>query len=295
MKKPTLLVLAAGMGSRYGGLKQMDAMGPRGETILDFSLRDAIRAGFGRVIFVIRRDFSNEFQEKFGRNFEGEIELEYVFQEQEDLPKGFALPKGRVRPWGTAHAILAGRHLIKNSFVVINADDFYGSAAFQQAAAFLDGAHCDDLSMVGYPIEKTLSENGAVNRGVCEIDREGFLVSVEEITEIKQNEGRLSGFDENGSERILKRDEIVSMNFWVFPPGFMDDLAEIFEEFLKAQGDDLRAECYIPTVVDSLIRSKKRKCQVLQTDATWFGVTYPQDKARVAEALGALIENGEYE
>ncbi len=297
--KPTLLVLAAGMGSRYGGLKQMDPMGPNGETVLDYSVFDAIRAGFGRVVFIIREDFAEAFQQSVGARFAGLIQVDYAFQKLEDLPADFTVPEGRVKPWGTAHAVRAARHLVSEPFAVINADDFYGSDAYVRAAAFLskprsenDKAH---YAMIGYPLINTLSDHGDVNRGICSRDENGLLSGVEEYVKIERDsDGVVRGNALDGTRNEVCEESPVSMNFWAFSHCFMDHLETEFTHFIRDFGHVEKSENYIPTVVDSLIRSNKADCSVLRTTSHWFGVTYPEDKPHVVASIRKLIESGEY-
>lgn len=300
MNKPTLVVLAAGMGSRYGGLKQMDPMGPNGETVLDYSVFDAIRAGFDRVIFIIREDFVELFKNKVGAKFSDKIKVEYAFQRLDDLPSGFAPHPDRVKPWGTTHAILAARELIGDSpFAVINADDFYGQDSFLQLSKHFASAQntTSDIaqcSMVGYKLDNTLSEHGNVNRGICSIEN-GLLVTVEEHVEITVEEDGVCRGDNLESQRIpLSTDSIVSMNFWGFPPSILKDLEEHFERFLANHGHELKSECYIPTVIDEMIHSKRAECNVLETSSSWFGVTYPDDKERCVASIKTLVDEGQY-
>jgi len=297
--KPTLLVLAAGMGSRYGGLKQMDPMGPNGETVLDYSVYDAIRAGFGRVVFIIREDFAEAFKSGVGARFADRIQVDYAFQKLDDLPGGFSIPEGRTKPWGTAHAVRAARHLVKESFAVINADDFYGSDAYVRAAEFLakprseqDKAH---YAMIGYPLVNTLSDHGDVNRGICTRNDNGLLSSVEEYVNIEREaDGVVRGTSLDGSRRELCEKSPVSMNFWAFTHCFFDHLENEFATFIKNFGTMEKSENYIPTVVDALIRSCNADCSVLDTTSHWFGVTYPEDKKHVVASILKLIESGEY-
>jgi NDP-sugar pyrophosphorylase family protein len=297
--KPTLLVLAAGMGSRYGGLKQMDPMGPNGETVLDYSVYDAIRAGFGRVVFIIREDFAEAFRQGVGSRFADRIQVDYAFQKLDDLPAGFTVPEGRVKPWGTAHAIRAARHLLNEPFAVINADDFYGSDAYERAAAFLsaplaghDKAH---YAMIGYPLTNTLSDHGDVNRGICTLTADGLLSGVEEYVKIERDaDGVVRGNALDGSRKAVSEESPVSMNFWAFPPCFIAHLETEFTDFLKNFAQVEKSENYIPTVVDALIRAGKADCAVLETTSHWFGVTYPDDKQHVVTSIHQLIETGEY-
>jgi hypothetical protein len=297
---PTLLVLAAGMGSRYGGLKQMDPMGPHGETVLDYSVFDAIRAGFGRVVFIIREDFAEAFREGVGARFAHRIQVDYAFQKLDDLPAGFEVPAGRAKPWGTAHAVRAARHLVREPFAVINADDFYGRDAYERAAAFLrQPAPADDpvehYAMVGYPLLNTLSDHGDVNRGICSRDASGLLTGVEEYVRIeRENDGIVRGDALDGSRRPIAVETPVSMNFWAFPASHFAGLEEEFHAFLTEHGQAEKSECYIPTVVDARIRKGLADCAVLDTTSHWFGVTYPQDKPHVVSSIQRLIDSGEY-
>jgi hypothetical protein len=296
--KPTLLVLAAGMGSRYGGLKQMDPMGPNGETVLDYSVFDAIRAGFGRVVFIIREDFAEAFQQGVGARFADRIAVDYVFQKLDDLPAGYSVPEGRQKPWGTAHAVRAARHAVKEHFAVINADDFYGADAYARASAFFDSLPEDttsEMAMVGYPLENTLSDHGHVNRGICQINEKGFLSNVEEYLDIaREADGHVRGNALDGKRHIVPAGSLVSMNFWAFGPDFFIQLEEAFTRFLAESGEQLKSECYIPTVVDQLIHSGHAQCPVLRTTSQWFGVTYPDDKPFVVESIRKLIDAGVY-
>ena len=295
----TLLILAAGMGSRYGGLKQMDPMGPNGETVLDYSVYDAIRAGFKKVIFIIREDFAQAFREGVGARFEGKIEVEYAFQKLDDLPDGFSVPDGREKPWGTTHAIRAARHAVNGPFAVINADDFYGADAYHRIATyFRDSSLSDDsishYCMVGYHINKTLSDHGDVNRGICS-ETNGLLSDVEEVTEIKrEQDGKIYGNQLNGTRIEIDEHALASMNFWGFNQEFFAQLEEHFIEFLNESGNELKSECYIPTLVDDLITQKKADCQLLETSSSWFGVTYPDDKPHVVDAISKLVDQGAY-
>ncbi len=297
--KPTLLVLAAGMGSRYGGLKQMDPMGPDGETVLDYSVFDAIRAGFGRVIFIIREDFAEAFKSGVGARFAARIEVDYAFQRLDDLPAGFSVPEGRAKPWGTAHAVRAARDLVDAPFAVINADDFYGRDAYQRAADFLTTPTAETgvshYAMVGYPLANTLSDHGDVNRGICTRDANGLLTYVEEFVAIEREaDGVVRGNALDGSRREIDTTTPVSMNFWAFTPALFGQLEIQFTEFLKQHGEKEKSEFYIPTLVDALIRQGTADCRVLDTDSQWFGVTYPDDKPHVVASIRRLIDAGEY-
>jgi len=297
--KPTLLVLAAGMGSRYGGLKQMDPMGPNGETVLDYSVFDAIRAGFGRVVFIIREDFAEAFKSGVGARFANRIGVDYAFQRLDDLPTGFSVPEGRAKPWGTAHAVRAARNLVNEPFAVINADDFYGRDAYLRAAAFLTHPAAANgkphYAMVGYPLVNTLSDHGDVNRGICSLDDAGLLTYVEEFIGIEREaDGVIRGNALDGSRREVDAATPVSMNFWAFTPSLFGLLETEFTQFLKEHGDKEKSEFYIPTLVDSLIRAGTADCRVLETDSHWFGVTYPDDKPHVVASIRSLIDAGEY-
>lgn len=295
--QPTLLILAAGMGSRYGGLKQLEPMGPSGETVLDYSVYDAIRAGFGKVVFVIRRDFADAFKEAVGNKFEGRIDVAYAYQELSDLPEGFSVPEGREKPWGTAHAVRAARHDIDTPFAVINADDFYGQDAYKQLTDYFSNSNNEPelrTCMVGYRLENTLSEHGSVNRGLC-IVNDGSLQGVEEHTVIAKGEdGVIRGSNLTNQRVNLNADDIVSMNFWGFSPALFATLEAHFIDFLQAHGSEAKSECYIPTVIDDLIKSEQTDCAVIETSGSWFGVTYPDDKPFVQESIQTLIASGEY-
>ena len=297
--KPTLLVLAAGMGSRYGGLKQMDPMGPNGETVLDYSVFDAIRAGFGKVVFVIREDFADAFREGVGARFADRIDVAYAYQQLDDLPDGFEVPAGREKPWGTGHAVRAARDVIDTPFAVVNADDFYGSDAYRVIAEWFAQPSPDDAkrhhAMVGYPLRNTLSDHGAVNRGLCQFDANRHLTRVEEIVEItRRDDGSIHGCGIDGRDISMQENDLVSMNFWGFTPDYFADFEKHFAEFLESHGREMKSECYIPTVVDQWIRDGVADCSVLETSASWFGVTYPEDKPHVVASIAELIERGEY-
>ncbi len=294
MIKPTLLVLAAGMGSRYGGLKQLDGVGPQGQTIMDYSIYDAIRAGFGKVVFVIRKDFEKDFNEKILNKYKGHVPVEVAFQSIDDLPEGFTVPEGRVKPWGTSHAIRAARNVVKEPFAVINADDFYGRDAFEVLAKYLQKP-TDNYSMVGFQVGNTMSESGSVSRGVCTVDENGHLTDVVERTAIAYDKDRNINFtDENGKEQRLDPKTPVSMNFWGLQPDFFEHVEEQFLDFLKARGTELKSEFYIPTSVDLLIKQGKKVVDVLGTTSQWFGVTYPEDRPGVVAKLAEMHAKGVY-
>ena len=297
MSKPTLMILAAGMGSRYGGLKQMDPVGPAGEIVLDYSIFDAMRAGFGRVVFVIRRDIEKPFREMVGAKWEPRIPCAYAFQDLADVPAGFAVPADRAKPWGTAHAIRAGRHEIAEPFAAINADDFYGAASFRALAGHLTAdtgaaGHC----MVAFRLGQTLSEHGSVSRGVCLCGADRLLTGIQERTKITRHaDGSLWDEPEGGVATKLTGDEPVSMNCWGFMPSAFGALDAAFETFLKGEGGSSpKKEFTIPSVVDGLIRSGRGTVKVLDTTSRWFGVTYREDKATVQASIRELVSAGEY-
>ena len=359
MMKPTLVVLAAGMGSRYGGLKQVDPVGPSGEAILDYSVFDAIRGGFGKVVFVIRRDVEAEFKEKIGKKYEGLIPVGYCYQDLNDLPAPYALPEGRTKPWGTAHAVRSARTVVKEPFAVINADDFYGRDAFAKLGAFLGSLGSDSVdqglsskdsgslgsdsvdqglsskdsladskgpnadakgpnadskgpnadakgpnadakgpylhfAMAAYRLDLTLSENGSVARGICDISDEGHLTGVTEMTKLVKA-GEVAENRENPDAPVkVPLDARVSMNCWGFTPQLFAELEERFVKFLAARGTEMKSEWYIPFVVDELIKEGKADCTVLPTDSSWFGVTYREDKPYVVSEIRKLVDAGEY-
>lgn len=296
--QPTLLILAAGMGSRYGGLKQLDAMGPNGETVLDYSVYDAIRAGFGKVVFVIRRDFESQFRESVAAKFDDKIEVDFAFQDLNDLPEGFEVPAGREKPWGTAHAVRAARDVVNEPYGMINADDFYGADAYEKLAGFLrtakDSEEMASFCMVGFQLKNTLSDFGSVARGVCKPDENGKLVSVTEMTKIVRTPAGAENLEDESVPVKLSGEELVSMNMWGFTPSFNQRIEEQFVEFLKAQGSEMKSECYVPLIVDSLIKQGVAEVEVLETKSTWFGVTYQEDKPHVIASIHQLIAEGRY-
>ena len=297
MTKPTLLVLAAGMGSRYGSLKQMDGVGPNGEAIIDYSIYDAIRAGFGKVVFVIRHSFAKEFTEMFNaERFGGRIEVDYVFQELDYLPEGFTVPEGRVKPWGTNHAVMMAAEAVHEPFAVINADDFYGEDAYRVIGGYLSnlGGSENHYCMVGYEVNKTLSENGTVSRGVCTVDGSGFLTSMVERTQIERIADGTIVFHDGGIDGPLEEDTPVSMNLFGFTPDFFSYSKEYFINFLKENEGNLKAEFFIPLMVNHLIGGGIAKMKVLSTSALWFGVTYKEDKPALVAKIEELIEQGVY-
>ena len=296
--KPTLVVLAAGMGSRYGGLKQVDPVGPSGEAILDYSVFDAVRGGFGKVVFIIRRDFEAEFKEKVGRKYEGLLPVDYCYQDIADLPAPYTVPAGRTKPWGTAHATRAARNSVAEPFAVINADDFYGRDAFAKLGAFLSAPAADGdkmhFAMVGYRLDLTLSENGSVARGICDVAPDGTLKGVTEMTKLVRVGDVAENRENPDSPDKVPLDARVSMNLWGFTPGLFDALEKRFPEWLAVNGTKEKSEWYIPFVVDELIHEGKADCRVLPTDSSWFGVTYREDKPHVTAAIRALVDAGEY-
>lgn len=295
--KPTLFVLAAGMGSRYGGLKQLDGVGPQGQTIMDYSIFDAIRAGFGKVVFVIRKDFEPDFRAKILSKYEGHVPVEVVFQSIDKLPEGYTAPADRVKPWGTNHAVLMGRDVINEPFAVINADDFYGRDAFEVIARELSRPHDrkGDYCMVGFRVGNTMTENGTVARGVCETNADKMLTKVTERTDIGYDADHKIAFtDENGATCHLDPATPVSMNLWGFTPEYFDYSDREFRRFLDAHGTELKSEFYIPTCIDTLISSGEATVRVLDTDSRWFGVTYAADRQGVVDRLAALHAAGEY-
>ncbi len=291
--KPTLLVLAAGMGSRYGGLKQLDSVGPAGETILDYAVFDAIRAGFGRVVFVIRREFEEAFRTQVAAKYADRVQVDYVFQSLDALPAGFGPPPGREKPWGTGHAVWCARDAVKEPFAVIGADDYFGRDAFGKLADYLraevkSGIPAQRFAMVGYRLANTLSENGAVSRGVCAASADGALQRVVEHTGILREEvGAAAGKKFTG-------EEIVSMNCWAFTPALFAALDRQFSEFLKSRGGELKSEFYLPEAVSQQITEGAATVRVLPTTASWFGVTYREDKPRVQATLANLVAGGVY-
>ena len=288
--KPTLLILAAGMGSRYGGLKQIDPVGTSGEAIIEYSIYDAIRAGFGKVVFVIRKSIEAPFKEKFAGKFQDKIQVEYVFQELDSPVAGITEFPPREKPWGTGHAVLVAKDVIQEPFAVINADDYYGTAAYQQMADFLTGpCAADHYSMVAYTLRNTLSDAGTVNRGICATDADGYLQDVVERTKIQREaDGMVYFQDDDGSKQNVPDTALVSMNFWGFHPSYFDALEKEFRKFVQENQDKPRAELYIPTVVNAQLKAAEIKLSVLPNDEQWYGVTYQEDKPIVVEAFKEL-------
>lgn len=294
--KPTLVVMAAGVGSRYGGLKQIDPVGPNGEIILDYSVFDAIRAGFEKVVFIIRRDIEKDFKAIIGSHFAGRIKVEYVFQELTDLPAGFSVPEGRVKPWGTGQAVLACRKTVREPFGVINADDLYGAESYKILAGYLSKLDpaCDAYALVGFRIDHTLSDHGHVTRGICEIDAANMLLGVTERFKIEKTAMGARYQDEKEQWVGLKGDEIASMNMWGFTPTLFTHLEEKFPVFLKGAAGNLKAEFLMPSVADALIKEHKITMKVLGTPAKWLGVTYKEDKPEVVRKVGEQVKNKIY-
>jgi len=294
--KPTLLVLAAGMGSRYGGLKQIDPMGPAGETLLDYSVFDAIRAGFDRAVFVIRPDFEEAFRERVVARFADRIETVLVYQTLELLPPGCTVPPGREKPWGTTHAILCARGAVTAPFAMINADDFYGRDSFAVLGRRLASLPADSTAycMVGFTLSGTLSEHGTVARGVCRTDDQGFLTDIQELTGVGRAAGGGIQGSGTGGPVELTGEEPVSMNMWGFTPRIFPQLETDFRGFLSRHGGELKSECYIPMSLGSLVKSDAATCEVLPTTSTWFGATYAEDKQAVQASLRSLVAAGEY-
>ena len=293
--KPTLLILAAGMGSRYGGLKQLDGMGPHGETIIEYSVYDAIQAGFGKVVFVIREDIDAAFRSALGDKFAQHIAVDYVHQELDNVPAGIEVPAERTKPWGTGHAVLVAADAIKAPFLMINADDFYGREAFEAAAAFLSQANvtAGTWCLLGYQVQNTLSDHGTVSRGTCQVDEGGFLTHIVERTKIGKQDGNIFDFASEPPEEIAPETP-VSMNMMGFTPTVFDACRAYFAEFIQARGQELKSEFYIPEVMGRAIREQRATVQVLPSKAQWFGVTYQEDKPVVTANLKQLTDSGKY-
>ena len=297
--KPTLVILAAGMASRYGSMKQTDGFGPNGETIIDYSIYDAIKAGFGKVIFIIREEFADNFKAIFEQKLKGRIETDYVFQSFDLKPYDIEIEISRDKPWGTGHAVLAAKDSVKEPFCVINADDFYGREAYQKMSDFLTAEVRDDkFSMIGFQINNTLSEHGSVSRGVCEVDSNGNLTEIHERTKVffkpEADSTKNIVFEEGGREFPLRSDSRVSMNFWGFTPKIFELSADMFREFALANTDNPKAEFFIPIVAAELIKTGKASFKVIPTQNKWFGVTYIEDKPIVQERIDTLVASGEY-
>jgi NDP-sugar pyrophosphorylase family protein len=290
----TLVILAAGMASRYGSMKQVQGFGPGGETIMEYSIYDAIRAGFEKVVFIIRKDFADDFKAIFEPKLKGKIETAYVFQEMNSFTDDFVIPAERTKPWGTAHAVICARNAVKGNFAVINADDFYGRDSFQKANDFIKTECSDDLySIVGYELPKTLSDHGTVSRGVCDVDENNFLTGINERTKIYPEKGKIF-YEEKDKKVEVSPDTIVSMNFWCFSHSFFKLAIDQFSEFLRNEGRNLKSEFFIPIVADHFIKAGIGKVKVIPTSSQWFGVTYKEDAPGVVASLNKLIAAGEY-
>lgn len=289
--KPTLLILAAGVGSRYGGLKQIDKLGPNGETIIDYSVFDAMNAGFVKVVFVIRESIESDFKEAIADKYSGKIEVDYVLQEVHKVPKGIDINPERIKPWGTGHAILMAADKINTPFAVINGDDFYGADGFVAMGKYLMSLSADSTtkySMVGYRLGNTLSENGYVSRGVCAANSKNELTNVVEHTQIERKNNRIEAFDSSNNVIELEENTPVSMNFWGFTPSIFNHLDQMFTEFINQNIDNMKSEFYIPTVVNQLIHTQMADVKILDTTAQWFGVTYQEDRSSVVAKLASL-------
>ena len=299
MKKTTLVIMAAGMGSRYGGVKQLDPVGPSGEIIMDYSVYDAISAGFNKVVFIIRKELEKDFREVIGDKFSKNIEVDYVFQELDDLPDGIALPEGRTKPWGTGQAVLSCKGVVNEPFAVINADDYYGKEAFVKIHDYLvsldSGEDKYAFCMAGFVLANTLSDNGTVTRGICKVDKEGILIDINETADLIQVGDFVEGKDLMTNEEVnLDINSVVSMNMWGFTPELLEELEAGFKEFIEDHGSQLKTEYLLPDVIADLIKEDKAKVKVLSTKDKWFGVTYKEDKKKVMESFQELIDKGLY-
>jgi len=294
--KPTLFVLAAGLGSRYGGLKQMDGVGPSGETIMEYSVYDAIQAGFGKIVFVIRSSFDDAFREFVNSRFANKVPVEIVFQELTNLPEGYKPAPEREKPWGTNHAVLMAKDTIKEPFCVINADDFYGRDSFEVMSSFLQSVEgkTNQYSMVGFRIQNTLSESGSVARGVCQSDSNGFLATINERTHIEKFNDAIKYKDNNNEWHAIPENTPVSMNIWGFTPDYFEHSAKYFKSFLDEHGQELKSEFFIPLMINHLIQGKLSTVKILDTNAQWFGVTYIEDKPLVVAKIKQLVEKNIY-
>ncbi len=293
--KPTLVILAAGMASRYGSMKQIQSFGPDGETIMDYSIYDAIRAGFGKVVFIIREEFAEQFKAIFEPKLNGKIATDYVYQHLSAFTNGYAVPTDRTKPWGTGHAVLCCKGKVNEPFAVINADDFYGKDAFAKAYTFLT-TQCNEQTycIIGYQLRNTLSDNGTVSRGVCDVDASGNLTDINERTKIfARPEGDIV-YEENDQLAVLPEHSLVSMNYLCFAPGFIGLAESLFNDFLEKQGQELKSEFYIPTVTKHFVQSGKGVVKVIPTSSQWFGVTYKEDAPGVQASINALVASGEY-
>ena len=295
--KPTLLIMAAGMGSRFGGLKQMQGVGPGGATLLDYSIFDALRAGFGKVVFIVRREMEADFRERIGKHWESKVSVSYAFQELSDLPSGFQAPPARQKPWGTGHAIYSARQAVHEPFAVLNADDYYGPHTFQVMGDFLKNIReiqSIHYAMVGYKLANTLSEFGTVSRGLCEADLEGDLKKIVERLKVRKTASGAEYLDETGRVHALKGDELVSMNIWGCTPAIFPQLENLLRNFLAQQGDVEKSEFLIPKAIDLLIHQKQVVIKILPTHDSWFGLTYPEDREQAKVSIKRLISEGVY-
>jgi len=301
MKETALVIMAAGIGSRFGGgIKQLEPMGPGGEIIMDYSIHDALEAGFNKIVFIIRKDLEKDFREIIGRRIEKIAPVEYVFQEIEKLPEGYSVPEGRKKPWGTGHAVLMVKDLVKEPFLVINADDYYGKEGFRKLHDYMVGemdteSGVYDICMGGFILANTLSEHGAVTRGVCQMNEDGTLKNVEETYDIQLKDGRVHAADVDGNPITVSLDQHVSMNMWGLPPRFLEELEKGFPDFLdNIREGDLKAEYLLPSIIGRLVKSGRARVRVLETKDKWFGVTYKEDKEAVVAAFRKLIADGVY-
>ncbi len=298
MSKPTLIVMAAGMGSRYGGLKQIDPVGPGGEKIVDYSVYDAVKAGFGKVVFVIKEDMKKIFRESIGKNIEKSIDTSYVFQKLDDIPTGFQVPEERVKPWGTGHAVLCSRHAVKTPFAVINADDFYGRSSFETICDFLKNAKdnaCYEYCMVGFHLKNTLTEHGHVARGICSVDDSGYLSEIHERTRIEKHGDKIEYLEDGGKWIEIQENTIASMNMWGFTQSLFKELEKQFVAFMDQNHSNiLKKEFFIPSAVDMLVSEKKARVRVLPTEEKWYGVTYQNDKQFVESSINDMVKHGVY-
>jgi UTP-glucose-1-phosphate uridylyltransferase len=295
MEKPTLVILAAGMGSRYGGLKQIDSFTPEGDTIIDFSLYDALQAGFGKFVFIIRKSFEKDFKEIFNKKLAGKAEVAYVYQELDSVPEKYINPE-RTKPWGTGHALLMAKDVVKENFAIINGDDFYGKEAFSVMAKSLaeKDTNSYDFNTMAYLLKNTVSDHGYVSRGECQVNKDGYLVDVTERTHIEKIDGKLMRKKDDHKFIPIDGNTVVSMNFWGFTTKCFEFGGQIFEEFLEANKENLKAEFFLPSIVNEILKSKRARVEVLKSDAKWFGVTYKEDKEIVQKAIGELREAKKY-
>ncbi|MBD3343434.1 MAG: nucleotidyltransferase [Chitinivibrionales bacterium] len=299
MAQPTLIIMAAGIGNRYGGLKQIDPIGPGGETLLDYSSFDAIRAGFGKIVFIIRKDFESRFRDRIGKNVEKNIDTQYVFQEfDRGMPQGFVSPPERTKPWGTGHALLVCKDAVTTPFAAINADDYYGQTSYVSLKEYLEQARdtesAYDYCAIGYELQNTLSDYGHVTRGVCEITQDYYLTRIRELKKIQRFDNEVKYETENGEWHGLDPKSVTSMNMWGFTLSFFDELESRFAAFLEKNGKEMKAEFLVPEIVGNLIKEKKAAVKIIPTEEKWFGLTYGEDKPRVQEHMRKLLDEGVY-